>query len=212
MNIIALEQQLSKYRPFNSALYTQAVSENPEIKLPLPNKIKFYVNDHGHNLDRIQIDDENDHKIATIATINKRQPYNFVINDEFWLYIPNDKQKGLYMTIAQFAATPIKDRGEFNDQKAQQLDQQRKNDLKQKRNEKLNDLLANFKPETTSDITVNIPNSIIPDLQKIAKNNNTTIAGILQQVAKHMSDNNVIEIDYNEWLDEARDEYDANRH
>lgn len=115
MDIKAFNAALEKYEPFANPAYNYMKNNDLKLAIEPARKLHFYLNTNGRHIDRIQVDDEFDHKVTTVATINKREPYQFTINDTFWAVIPVNKQKGLYSLIAQMAATPIKDRQELDD-------------------------------------------------------------------------------------------------
>lgn len=149
MKTSEFEKQLKNFKPFTSAAYTYAEETQDEQNWSVmpAKKLHFYFNINGRNLDRIQVDDENDNKVTTIAVINKRHAFDFSLNSDFWMFVPENKQKGLYMLIATLAATPIKDREELSDYETSKAYDDQESQL----TETLTDYIQNLQPEEDDD-------------------------------------------------------------
>ena len=149
MKTSEFEKQLKNFKPFTSAAYTYAEETQDEQNWSVmpAKKLHFYFNINGRNLDRIQVDDENDNKVTTIAVINKRHAFDFSLNSDFWMFVPENKQKGLYMLIATLAATPIKDRKELSDYETSKAYDDQESQL----TEALTDYIQNLQPEEDDD-------------------------------------------------------------
>lgn len=149
MKASEFEKQLKNFKPFTSAAYTYAEETQSEQNWSIlpAKKLHFYFNINGRNLDRIQVDDENNNKVTTIAVINKRHPFDFSLNPEFWMFVPENKQKGLYMLIATLAATPIQDREELSDYETSKAYDDQESQLI----EALADYIQNLQPEEDED-------------------------------------------------------------
>ena len=76
--------------------------------------VHFYFNTNGHHRDRIQLDDKNNQKVITIATIHKQHRFEYEINNEFWTYLPPKKQSSVLSLIQALANTPISKRHELD--------------------------------------------------------------------------------------------------
>lgn len=149
MKTSEFEKQLKNFKPFTSAAYTFATETQDEQNWSIlpAKKLHFYFNINGRYLNRIQVDDENNNKVTTIAVINKRHPFDFSLNPEFWTFVPENKQKGLYMLIATLAATPIKDREELSNYEISKANEDQESQLA----DAITDYLQSLQPEEDED-------------------------------------------------------------
>lgn len=113
MDIATFNKCLTQHKPFTSAAWQVANQSNDYDIMPVKT-VHFYFNTNGHHRDRIQLDDENNRKVITIATIHKQHRFEYEINNEFWTYLPSKKQNSVLGLIQALANTPISKRHELD--------------------------------------------------------------------------------------------------
>ena len=113
MDIVTFNQCLTQHKPFISAAW-QVANQSDDYDVMPVKTVHFYFNTNGHHRDRIQLDDENNQKVITIATIHKQHRFEYEINNEFWVYLPPKKQSSVLSLIQALANTPISKRHELD--------------------------------------------------------------------------------------------------
>lgn len=114
MKFSTFVSNLTRIRPFTPPVYDYAAESDTSKSFMPAHKLHFYVNTNRHNLDLIDLDNDNNERVNTIAVINKRHVHDFTINDNFWILVPQNRQAGVLMNIVQLASTPISQREELD--------------------------------------------------------------------------------------------------
>lgn len=161
MKFSTFVSNLTRIRPFTPPVYDYAAESDTSKSFMPARKLHFYVNTNRHNLDLIDLDNDNDERVNTIAVINKRHVHDFTINDNFWILVPQNRQAGVLMNIVQLASTPISQREELDSDLAKVLSEADHDDFIKDVNDYLNasELLskgsdntdATTEPDTDSD-------------------------------------------------------------
>lgn len=140
MKFSTFVSNLTRIRPFTPPVYDYAAESDTSKSFMPARKLHFYVNTNRHNLDLIDLDNDNDERVNTIAVINKRHVHDFTINDNFWILVPQDRQAGVLMNIVQLASTPISQREELDSDLAKALSEADHDDFIKDVNDYLNAL------------------------------------------------------------------------
>ena len=141
MDIVTFNKCLTQHKPFISAAWQVAKQSDDYETMPVKT-VHFYFNTNGHHRDRIQLDDENNQKVTTIATIHKQHRFEYEINNEFWAYLPPKKQSSVLSLIQALANTPISKRHELDPVAIKNADQNNE----QWRQEQIKQYLESIQP------------------------------------------------------------------